>query len=525
MTNRYLYITLLALLGFTTNAPAQNQARTAPRLVINIAIDQLRSDYLEAFTPLYSEGGLKRLINGGTVFVNASYPFTPVDRASAIAALSTGTTPYYNSIVGSQWLNRETLRPVGCVDDIRFAGLLTHEMTSPDGLLTSTLGDELKVTTGGRAIVYSIAPYREAAVLSAGHAADAALWIDNVYGDWCTSTYYTKLIPSWLNVYNEQKAPAKKIANIQWEPLYDVTGKYNYFLYTDDNKPFKHKFTGDFRYSNYKESALINSDVTELAVHCIASTGMGQDMMPDLLNLTYFAGTYGHQRVTDCQMELQDTYMRLDRELQRLMAYIDLHFGANDVLYVVTSTGYSDVEPADYAAFHIPTGTLNMTRTAHLLNMYLGGIWGQGAYVESTYQNQIFLNHKLLETKKISLSEATGRAQELVAMMQGVRNVYTSLQLLTAQSPQMEKIRNAFHPQRCGDIIIEAAPGWTVLNEDTQQSKVSTASFIQFPIIVYGAGTQAERISAPVTTDRIAPTIARSIRIRAPNACSSEPLF
>lgn len=525
MTNRHLYITLLALLGFTTDAQAQEQTRTVPRLVINITIDQLRSDYLEAFAPLYSEGGLKRLLNGGTVFVNSSYPFAPVDRASAIAALSTGTTPYYNSMVGNQWLNRETLRPVGCVDDSRYAGLLTHEMTSPDGLLTSTLGDELKVTTGGKSLVYAIAPYREAAVLSAGHAADAALWIDNVYGDWCTSTYYTKLIPSWLKVYNDKNAPAQKIANTQWEPLYDVTGTYNYFLYTGDNKPFRHQFKGDYRFNSYKESALVNADVTELAVHCIASTGMGQDMVPDLLSLTYYAGTYGHQRVTDCQMELQDTYMRLDRELQRLMAYIDLNFSANDVLYVVTSTGYSDVEPADYTAFRIPTGTLNMTRTAHLLNMYLGGIWGQDAYVEATYKSHIFLNHKLLEKKKISLNEATSRSQELVAMMQGVRNVYTSLQLLTAQNPQMEKIRNAFHPQRCGDLIIEAASGWTVLNEDTQQSYVSTASFTQFPIIIYGAGTQAERITTPVTTDRIAPTIARSIRIRAPNACSSEPLF
>ena len=72
MTNKHLYITLLALLGFTTDAAAQDTTRTVPRLVINITIDQLRSDYLEAFTPLYSEGGLKRLMNGGRVFVNAS---------------------------------------------------------------------------------------------------------------------------------------------------------------------------------------------------------------------------------------------------------------------------------------------------------------------------------------------------------------------------------------------------------------------------------------------------------------------
>lgn len=526
MTNRHLYITLLAILGFTVDGTAQSQqAPNVPRLVVSITIDQLRTDYLEAFTPLYSDVGLKRLLSGGRVYVNASYPFAHVDRASAIAALVTGTSPYYHGIVGNQWLNRETLRPVGCVDDKRFAGLLTHEMTSPDGILTSTLGDELKVATGGKALVYAIAPYREAAVLSAGHSADCALWIDNVYGDWCTTTYYTKLLPTWVSSFNKSNAPGRKISGAVWEPLYDVTGTYNYYLNTDNNKPFRHKFTGDYRFDSYKESALVNADVTDMAGHCMVSTGMGTDMVTDLLCLTYYAGTFGHQRVTDCQMELQDTYLRLDRELARLMAFTDSRFGAENVLYVITSTGYSDVEPADYDSFHIPTGTLNMTRTAHLLNMYLGGIWGQDAYVESTYQNQIFLNHKLLETRKISLGEATTRAQELVAMMQGVRNVYTSLQLIASQSPQTEKTRNAFYPQRSGDIIIEAAPGWRVLNEDTQQSQVSVASFMQFPIIFYGAGTPAERMGEAVTIDRIASTIARAIRIRAPNACSSEPLF
>ena len=105
MTNRHLYITLLAMLGFSleTTAQATASANAVPRLVVSITIDQLRSDYLEAFTPLYGEGGLKRLMNQGMVFTNADYPFTPVDRASAIASLSTGTTPYYHSIVGNRW--------------------------------------------------------------------------------------------------------------------------------------------------------------------------------------------------------------------------------------------------------------------------------------------------------------------------------------------------------------------------------------------------------------------------------------
>jgi len=54
---------------------------------------------------------------------------------------------------------------------------------------------------------------------------------------------------------------------------------------------------------------------------------------------------------------------------------------------------------------------------------------------------------------------------------------------------------------------------------------LSQASFTQFPIIFYGTGIIAEKVKTHVTTDRIAPTIAKTIRIRAPNACSAEPLF
>ena len=526
MTNRYLYITLLAILGFNTDALSQStQSKGTPRLVINITIDQLRTDYLEAFTPLYSEGGFKRLLKDGMVFSNVSYPFAPTDRASAIAAISTGTTPYYNSIVGNRWLNRETLRPMGCVDDPKFTGMLTAETASPSGLSTSTLGDELKVATGGKALVYAIAPYRDAAVLSAGHAADCALWIDDVYGDWCSSIYYLQNVPSWLKAYNDHYSPGRKISNATWEPTNDISGAYNFYLQTENEKPFKHKFSGYQRFSNYKQSALVNADVTGMALQCITTAGLGSDRVTDLLCLTYYAGSFAHQSMTESQMELQDTYVRLDQELNTLIENTTRNIGAENVLFVITSTGYSEIEPADYNRFRIPTGTLYMSRTANLMNIYLGAIWGQDNYVETIFRNQIFLNHKLLETKKISIGEATGRAQEIIAMMSGVRNVYTSLQLLTSQSPQLEKIRNAFNPQRCGDIIIEAAPGWKVLNEDTQESEMAVASYTQFPIIIFGAGTQAEHIQTPVTTDRIAPTIARSIRIRAPNACSSEPLF
>ena len=114
MRNKYLYITLLAILGITPEMMAQEKIQHAPRLVVNITIDQLRADYLEAFSPLYGTDGFRKLLQQGLVFYNSVYPFSPIDRASATASLATGTSPYYHSIVSGQWLDRETLRPGYC---------------------------------------------------------------------------------------------------------------------------------------------------------------------------------------------------------------------------------------------------------------------------------------------------------------------------------------------------------------------------------------------------------------------------
>lgn len=520
MRNKYLYITLLALLGLTPEALAQQQAakiQYTPRLVVSIAIDQLRTDYMEAFAPLYGNDGFKRLLQQGLVFTNATYPFTQIDRASAISSVATGAVPYYHSIVGERWLDKETLRPLYCVGDAN--------ESSPRYLLTSTISDELKVSTEGKALVFSVAPFRDAAVLSAGHAADGAFWIDDVTGLWTSSQYYLKQPLQWLQAANESQSPQKTLGRTVWEPVIELSGTFSYFHHVGNQKPFRHKFTGQRRYQEYKASGLVNAAVTDMAVSCVNGAQMGFDRVSDLLCLTYYAGNYDHKTMTECQMELQDTYVRLDRELGRLIQTLENRLGKEHVLFVITSTGYSDEESTDYEKYHIPTGTFYINRTANLLNMFYGAIWGQGRWVESCFRNQMFLNHKLLESKRVSLTDAIQRAQEFLSQMSGVRNVYSSLQLLSGQNQEMQKVRNGFNSERCGDILIEVSPGWRLLNEDNQDNQLSRASFIQFPIIIFGADTKAGRITDHVTTDRIAPTIAKSIRIRAPNACSAEPLF
>lgn len=497
------------MLGWHVEAQAQYGTRQVPRLVVAITIDQLRSDYLENFAPYYGTNGFRKLLTQGLVYENAAYPFVSPDKASAISTIISGTTPSYHSIIGEQWLDRNSLRPINCTEDPLHPGV-----PSPSQLAVSTLGDEMKVSSQGTAKIFAIAPFEDMAILAAGHAADGAFWLNEKNGQWTSSQYHSSDTPQWILSFNELSNTKRKKEKTEWQPQ------------IIHQKPdFKHVFKGNRRHLEYQTSGLINADITELALSCVNYQEMGADDTTDLLCLTYYAGPFDHKPVTECQKEIEDTYIRLDKELGNLVSRLESRVGKEEVLFVITSTGYSDPEGIDYARYRIPTGIFYVNRTANLLNMYFGALWGQGRYVEACYDNQLFLNHKLLESKRISLTEASQRAQEFISQMTGVKNVYSSLQLLNGSNGQRLKLRNSFNYQRNGDILIEVAPGWHLQNEDTNYDRLSEASAPLFPIIIYGADIPATRVQLPVTTDRIAPTIAKTIHIRAPNACTAEPLF
>ena len=497
------------MLGWHVEAQAQYGTRQVPRLVVAITIDQLRSDYLENFAPYYGTNGFRKLLTQGLVYENAAYPFVSPDKASAISTIISGTTPSYHSIIGEQWLDRNSLRPINCTEDPSHPGV-----PSPSQLAVSTLGDEMKVSSQGTAKIFAIAPFEDMAILAAGHAADGAVWLNEKNGQWTSSQYHSSNMPQWILSFNELSNTKRKKEKTEWQPQ------------IIRQKPdFKHVFKGNRRHLEYQTSGLINADITELALSCVNYQQMGADNTTDLLCLTYYAGPFDHKPVTECQKEIEDTYIRLDKELGNLVSRLESRVGKEEVLFVITSTGYSDPEGIDYARYRIPTGIFYVNRTANLLNMYFGALWGQGRYVEACYDNQLFLNHKLLESKRISLTDASQRAQEFISQMTGVRNVYSSLQLLNGSNGQLLKLRNSFNYQRNGDILIEVAPGWHLQNEDTNYDRLSEASAPLFPIIIYGADIPATRVQLPVTTDRIAPTIAKTIHIRAPNACTAEPLF
>lgn len=518
----YILPPLIAALALS-GVEAQNM-QAVPRVVVNISIDQLRSDYLNAFLPIYGQGGFRLLLKDGRVYTHAEYAQSNLNRAACVATVATGTVPYNHGIVAEKWLDRKTLRPVGCVDDNADEGLLTAEKTSPSFLNVSTIGDELKVASEGKAIVYAISPFRDAAVLSAGHAANGAFWINQLTGRWCGTSYYGQM-PAWVTVADKGNLLDDKLKSTEWKPLSDLSGNFSYFLSGGMKRPFVYKFKGTHRFAAFSTSGLVNEYVSDFAVSCIKTSGIGEDNITDYLSVTYYAGNYEHKPVSETPMEMQDTYLRLDKAIEKLVQAVDAKVGKDKALFVLTSTGYTDEETTDLSKYRIPTGTFYMNRAAGLLNMYLMAIYGQGQYVEANYGNEIYLNHKLLETKQLSLADVLERSQELLMQSDGVKDVYTSQRLLLgAWTPGINRIRNSYNPKCSGDILIQVAPGWRLYNEETKDNRLVKESYVPFPIIFYGCNVQAQTIDTPVTTDCIAPTLAQVMRIRAPNACSTAAL-
>ncbi len=443
------------LVAFSTTNMMAAQLTSAPRIVVNITIDQLRTDYLEYFAPLYGQEGFRRLLQEGRVYEAASYPFSPVDRASAITCIATGTSPHYNNIISQQWYDRESKKTAYCVYDKKY-------VASPANIASSTIGDELKVSTDGRAIVAGVAYEQDAAILSAGHAADGAFWMNTASNMWTTSTYYPQTAGMWVRAYNSQY------------------------------------------YSSQRE--LINDAVANAALSYLSDTAMGKDDITDYLAITLSAGlgTGMGQRT-----EMESVYVSLDKTLSNIIKTTEERLGKDKVLFLITSTGYTEEPDVDYDKYKIPTGTFYINRTSQLLNMYLSAIYGSGTWVEAYYKNQIYLNHKLIEDHKVSYSELIQRSKDLLCTTSGVSSVTTT----------------PYDTATSGDLWIEVKPGWKIVNEDTNESYQVRTTFIPFPVIFYGANIKAEYIDTEITTEYIAPTIAKAIHIRAPNACKVAPLF
>lgn len=521
--NRFL--TSLIVVLAATNLNAQ-QIAELPKLVVAITVDQLRGDYLNYLYQAFGEKGFKRLIEGGLLYENVVFDFERPDRASGMATLFTGAYPNLNGVVANSFFNTSNLRTESIFYDLKYMGNYTGLSVSPKRMLTSTITDELKVASDGLSRIYSIAPEMEQALIGGGHAADGAFWIDNINGKWATSTFY-KDVPFFVDRYNRTDALDKRINDATWEPMLPVSA-YRFIPYFSNDWSFKHTFARvrKDQYKQFKTSALVNDEINRFVELFLTQGGLAKNNNPDFLSITYSAGTYLDGSPKQYSLETQDTYIRLDKTLGNLLDMIDKSVGLQNTFIFLTSTGNFDTEQKPGERYQIPTGEFHPDRCTALLNTYLMAIYGQENWVTGYHDQQIYLNRRLIDDKKVDMKEIQTKAAEFVIQFSGVQDVITSHQLLHGNwNKNINRYRNGYHRKLSGDLILAIEPGWSIVTDaNLQQSKTVRVDGIPAPLILYGPNIKSEKISRVIDATELAPTVSKVLRIRSPNACDALPL-
>lgn len=519
-----LLTSVLGLLSVTATGLPLMAEEQAPRLVIGIHIDQLDENYLEWFMNGFEEDGFRKILQNGTHYTNMVHASARPDNAAACANFTTGTTPRQHGITASRWFDRNTGKMVSCILDTRYLGNYTNETVSPKNLQGSTLGDELKKASANEAKVFSIGINAEPAILLGGHSANGVFWLDDVSGKWCTSTYYNYL-PWWLQTINDQENMGQMVEQASWTPLKPMEN-YRYMPHQQSPVLFKYLYNKADRskFSQFKESPMMNSEVLRIATQTIEKEQLGRDEITDYLVVQLSANAKSENKQLS-PIEIQDIYFRLDQELAKLLKATEKTVGNENIRLYLTGTGAPVLPAVDVPKEKAYTGDFYPDRCVSLLNLYLMAIYGNDQWVSAWSQQTIYLNRRRIEEKGINFDEISRKSAEFLAEFTGVNRVYPYAHLLLGTSDATLIAKgNAIFTERAADLYLDILGGWNVRESRVENDYQVGSGAFSTPFILYRPEQKAKTIESPVSAGDITASLSRIFRIRPPTSCQGTAL-
>jgi len=544
----YLYILIPVLLMSAGIRPAISQGAyippDKPRIVVGIVIEQLRYDQLEKFRDRFEENGIRRLLNEGTYYKNASYDYMLTQSAPGHATIATGTQPSFHGINADSWYLPLKNEMVYCTQDSNVdpvGGSYESGLHSPVNLISSTFPDELAMATSKRAKIFSVGLRESSSILTAGHHADGVFWYDNKTGTWMSSTWYCDSLPSWVNDFNASKY-SDSFLNNPWTPLKESS------YYSDclaDTSMFEAGFDGvtwfpyDLKkmsqkgllnvkrdYSILCETPFGNTLTKDFAIRLIQEEKLGRDDIPDFISINFSATDYIGHRFGPSSVESADALLRLDQDISRLLKFLNDSLGKRNILVYFTSAhGVSEI-PSVLEQNRIPTGYFRQTQALQLLKSYLNAVYGQGDWVKGYYENQVFLNRVLIEDAKIPLEDIQKKVSRFLVQFSGVSSAYpySAFEANDFGNGHLKRIVNSFSHQRSGDVIITLNPGWIEKGDYVANHNSPYEYDSHVPLIWYGWSVNRATVTRKVNITDIAATLSSVCRVPFPNACTGDPL-
>ena len=488
-----------------------------PKLVVGIVIDQMRYEMLERYTASFGNNGFKKLQSQGFSFHQCNYNYIPTYTGPGHATIFTGQNPKKHGIIANDWYIPKENRMVYCAEDTDVKPVGTKgesSMRSPKNLQTLSIADLIKQENGSKS--FGISVKDRGAILPSGKNADGAFWLD-VSSHFVSSTYYGKRLPQWLVKFNEQELATQYMqgtwSRSREESIYLVSDvdkrkcersplkKESVFPY-DLNEAMKKKGNSLIKYTPYGNSLL-----TDAALKLIQHEQLGQGEKTDFLSISFSSTDYAGHAFGPRSQEVQDMYLRLDSEIERIINFLDANVGKGEYLLFLT---------ADHGVVDCPETKNNHGKYIFQKDVetYLDSICmaEYGAKLISHMSNfQIWFDHELLEKMYLNVDDV---AFVIHAKLQEYKggNVFnqgwTRADLMECQDKTCEQFKKTYKEDLSGDAFFTLTSGYLLSGSRSGTSHGSGYSYdTHVPLLFYGWNIKPGTSSEPVVIQDIAPTV------------------
>jgi predicted AlkP superfamily pyrophosphatase or phosphodiesterase len=543
---RFTHLLFLGLITTPTFAQKTNPVKATdakPKLVVGIMVDQMRWDYVNKFKPFFkTQNGFLKLMNQGASCNNNLIPYIPTVTACGHTAVYTGSTPAIHGITGNSWYDNIQQKMIYCVEDnsVQAVGIENSSAgkMSPLNVWTTTIGDELKLATNFKSKVYGISLKDRGAIIPAGHSADGAYWYDSKSGNFISSTYYGKSLPTWLTNYNNAKK-VDSFYKLGWS-LSLPTSVYEANCDTDQNEYESSPFGKDAKGFPYNLNQYIGKDygkvantpygnnlVLDVATKTLINEKMGLDDITDLLAVSFSSPDYIGHAFGPNSWETLDGYIKLDEILAQFFTILDQQVGKDN--YTVFLTADHAVAPIPgYAQKNkIPAGTISDDGIKTELGKMLSSKGLNPKLISAITEFNIYFNHNLMDSLQVNQDKLTALITNYLEQKSNIIQVVESRKAAIAPLPQSirERIVNGYNPQRSGDLIFITKSGVVGGGNTGTGHGVFYNYDAHIPLLFYGKGIKKGQVNNVNYMTDIAPTITTLLGIQMPSGSIGKPIL
>lgn len=509
-------------------------AKEKPRLVVKVIVDGLRYDNFVRYSENYSNTGFKKLATEGTQFRNARhdgaiyYPFV------GVASMVTGANASQHGIVGQKWINYTTNESVDMFNDYSCVGVGTlaeRGAYSPNNINVETVGDLLR-SKKDKSKVISIGHNYTNAIMAGGSNPTAVYWLDTNNMWLASSSYYIKILPKWLELFNRSKM-LKALVNRGWEAQISREKYFN----SDGDVVFENMWHSELvKFFENKKLDLFKLEGTpqyddflfEAAKQTIENENLGGDEISDMLTLSLSGLSHINRIFGIGSAESEDAYYNLDRNISELNNFLTNKLGKNK--YVIIFTGSCGTSNDIKLTEQVKSGRFNRIKFKVMMNSFLTAQYGYNDMLLDYHNGNLYLNRKLIFDKKLDLGQIREKCATFSLQFGGVMNSYTSdvIRLLSASGGVQSRLANGFHPKYSGDVVLQLLPNWVevgFVNSELVSSYGSAYDYdMHVPLIFFGVGIPSKDISEDVSIKDIAPTVGELLGVGRTDVCQGNML-